>query len=98
MLCIEDQLWFAVVTVSSAGGGEGVRREWIMHLELSRAGHDGTIFAPSVGTAVPREVRRYHPCTRRRYDGTTPVLGNGPNTVSGSTVSNTELSEFFGVH
>ena len=23
-------------------------------------------------------------------------LGNGPNTVSGSTVSNTELSEFFG--
>ena len=25
-------------------------------------------------------------------------LGNGPNTVSGSTVSNTELSEFFGAH
>ena len=24
--------------------------------------------------------------------------GNGPNTVSGSTVSNTELSEFFGAH
>ena len=27
-----------------------------------------------------------------------PKLGNGPNTVSGSTVSNTELSEFFGAH
>ena len=27
-----------------------------------------------------------------------PVLGNGPNTVSGSTVSNTELSEFFWAH
>ena len=26
------------------------------------------------------------------------TLGNGPNTVSGSTVSNTELSEFFGAH
>ena len=25
-------------------------------------------------------------------------VGNGPNTVSGSTVSNTELSEFFGAH
>ena len=25
-------------------------------------------------------------------------IGNGPNTVSGSTVSNTELSEFFGAH
>ena len=25
-------------------------------------------------------------------------VGNGPNTVSGSTVSNTELSEFFGDH
>ena len=30
---------------------------------------------------------------------TGPLLfGNGPNTVSGSTVSNTELSEFFGAH
>ena len=27
-----------------------------------------------------------------------PNVGNGPNTVSGSTVSNTELSEFFGAH
>ena len=27
-----------------------------------------------------------------------PLLGNEPNTVSGSTVSNTELSEFFGAH
>ena len=25
-----------------------------------------------------------------------PKFGNGPNTVSESTVSNTELSEFFG--
>ena len=27
-----------------------------------------------------------------------PNFGNGPNTVSESTVSNTELSEFFGPH
>ena len=27
-----------------------------------------------------------------------PEVGNGPNTVSESTVSNTELSEFFGAH
>ena len=27
-----------------------------------------------------------------------PLIGNGPNTVSESTVSNTELSEFFGPH
>ena len=27
-----------------------------------------------------------------------PHLGDGPNTVSESTVSNTELSEFFGAH
>ena len=26
------------------------------------------------------------------------TFGNRPNTVSGSTVSNTELSEFFGAH
>ena len=26
------------------------------------------------------------------------MFGNGPNTVSESTVSNTELSEFFGAH
>ena len=57
-----------VVTVSTAEGG-GVRREWIMHLELSRA-----------GSTVPR----YHICalrryggTKNRYDGTTPVLSGG---------------------
>ena len=27
-----------------------------------------------------------------------PIFGNGPNTVSASTVSNTELSEFFSAH
>ena len=30
--------------------------------------------------------------------GSPLVIGNGPNTVSESTVSNTELSEFFGAH
>ena len=29
---------------------------------------------------------------------TSPLLGNGPNTVSESTVSNTEPSEIFGPH
>ena len=36
-----------------------------------------TILVPSAGTAVPRELRRYHPCTFRRYDGTTLVPGGG---------------------
>ena len=31
-------------------------------------------------------------------DAETHKFGNGPNTVSESTVSNTELSEFFGAH
>ena len=39
--------------------------------------HDGTICVPSGGTAVPREARRYHPCTLRGYDGTTPVPSGG---------------------
>ena len=39
--------------------------------------HDGTICAPSGGTAVPREARRYNPCTLRRYEGTTPVPSGG---------------------
>ena len=30
--------------------------------------------------------------------GSSAKIGNGPNTVSESTVSNTELSEFFGAH
>ena len=30
--------------------------------------------------------------------GVTRAIGNGPNTVSESTVSNTELSEFLGAH
>ena len=35
---------------------------------------------------------------RKTHTHTHILLGNGPNTVSGSTVSNTELSEFFGAH
>ena len=41
-----------------------------MHLELSRAG-------TTVPYLYPQEVRRYHPCTLRRYDGTTLVPGGG---------------------
>ena len=33
-----------------------------------------------------------------KIDGEGGRIGNGPNTVSGSTVSNTELSEFFWAH
>ena len=40
------------------------------------------VVAVSVMTATPLKLNP-------------PFLGNGPNTVSGSTVSNTELSEFF---
>ena len=39
--------------------------------------------------------------TAKRYVeaiAASPLFRNGPNTVSGSTVSNTELSEFFGAH
>ena len=35
--------------------------------------HDGTMFVPSGGTAVLREVRQYQPCTLSNCDGTTPV-------------------------
>ena len=55
------------------GGSEGVDN--VSRAKLSR--HDGTIFVPSGGTAVPQEVRRYHPCTLRMYDGTTPVPSGG---------------------
>ena len=37
-------------------------------------------------------------CTKTTVDRRLETIGNGPNTVSGSTVSNTELSEFFGTH
>ena len=33
-----------------------------------------------------------------RQNNHSHLIGNGPNTVSESTVSNTELSEFFGAH
>ena len=35
---------------------------------------------------------------KTRRSETSDLVGNGPNTVSGSTVSNTELSEFFSAH
>ena len=41
-----------------------------MHLELSRTG-------TTVPHVYPQEVRRYHPCTLRRYDGTTLVPSRG---------------------
>ena len=39
----------------------------------------------------------YHHSTDAEFGGETN-FGNGPNTVSESTVSNTEVSEFFGTH
>ena len=71
---------------SQVPGGGGVRREWIMHLELSRAGttvpctlrrYGGTAGGTTVPPLYPQEVRRYHPCTLRRYDGATPVPSRG---------------------
>ena len=38
------------------------------------------------------------PGKRNAPECSATVLRNGPNTVSGSTVSNTELSEFFWAH
>ena len=49
------------------GGGEGFRREWIMHLELSRASTTAPYLYPQ------EELLRY----RGRYDGTTPVPSRG---------------------
>ena len=69
LLCIEDQLWLGVVTVSRVRRVDNAPRA-----ESSR--HDGTICVPSGGT-VPREVRPYHPCTLRRYDSATPVPSGG---------------------
>ena len=68
-------------------GGGGVRREWIMHLELCRTGttvpyvylrrYGGTVGGATVPPLYPHEVRRYHLCTLRRYDGATPVPSGG---------------------
>ena len=66
-----------VVTVSSAGGGRGLEGVDNAHRAESSKHNDGTIFVTSGSTAVPLEVRRYHPCTLRRYDGTTPVPSGG---------------------
>ena len=51
-------------------GGEGFRREWIMHLELSRA-------RTTVPHLFPQELWRYHGRYHGRYDGTTPVPSGG---------------------
>ena len=51
------------------------------------------LFSPTVG-----ERRDTHTHTHTQRNKHRNVLGNGPNTVSGSTVSNSELSEFFGAH
>ena len=48
----------------------------------------------SAATRVARQGVPAHVCN---YEETAKI-GNGPNTVSGSTVSNTELSEFFLAH
>ena len=50
----------------------------MMHLELSRAGTTVPhLYLQEVWKYLPREVRRYHSCTSRRYDGTTLVPGGG---------------------
>ena len=46
----------------------------------------------AVGAAL--SVYSFFPCILSRGN----KIGDGPNTVSESTVSNTELSEFFGPH
>ena len=52
-------------------------------------------------TTTPRNCRhmskRLYSRLLRKERGKV-ILGNGANTVSESTVSNTELSEFFGAH
>ena len=48
-----------------------------MHLELSRTSTTVPKLHPQEVRAVTREVRQYHPCTLRRYDGTTLVPGGG---------------------
>ena len=45
-----------------------------------------------------RGRRVLDPYVKNFVEHGTLSLGNGPNTVSGSTVSNTELSEFFRAH
>ena len=76
---------------SRVPGGGGVRDNAPRAAELSPSKHDGTICVPSGGTAVPREARRCHPCTLRRYDGTTPCTlrrydGTTPVPSGGTTV------------
>ena len=50
-------------------------------------------------TDIPRTTKCHsgrHPGSQASVRGKN--IGNGPNTVSGSTGSNSELSEFFGAH
>ena len=49
-------------------------------------------FGTDVKTDVKRKREAYVAMSKARVNG--PLVGNGPNTVSESTVSNTELSEF----
>ena len=46
----------------------------------------------------PRDVFKVVERLREANARSRSYIRNGPNTVSGSTVSNTELSEFFGAH
>ena len=46
----------------------------------------------------PCVLLAFFPQFYRIFRAKAHFLGNGPNTVSGSTVSNTELNEFFGAH
>ena len=39
--------------------------------------YGGTAGGTTVPPLYPQEVRQYHPCTLRRYDGTTPVPSRG---------------------
>ena len=39
--------------------------------------YGGTAGGTTVPPVYPQEVRRYHPCTLKRYDGTTPVPSGG---------------------
>ena len=76
---------------TNAGGLRLKKGQGILHLTLDPCG-DGDCLWDFYGGNDPHRGSSF------RYLVCGETFGNGPNTVSGSTVSNTELSEFFGAH
>ena len=89
---IEKAKCHASLGPTAVAKNANVRCQDVMHL--------GTFKNASCARNPARSTKMISACALARplLGGGGQILENGPNTVSGSTVSNTELSEFFGPH